>query len=64
LGQLKQPLIGIISQTTGSTEKLLANPVNFRSDLKAGGTALEVAPGVLRAQQLGERADGLITGAA
>jgi hypothetical protein len=32
--------------------------------LEAGGAALEVAPGILRAQQLGERADDLITRAA
>jgi hypothetical protein len=30
LGQLQQPLIGILSQTAGSAGKLWVNPVNFR----------------------------------
>jgi hypothetical protein len=30
LGQLQQPLIGILSQTAGSTDKFWVNPVNFR----------------------------------
>jgi hypothetical protein len=29
LGQLSQPLIGILSQTAGSTGKLWVNPVSF-----------------------------------
>jgi hypothetical protein len=30
LGQLQQPLIGILSQTAGSTDKFWVNPVNSR----------------------------------
>jgi hypothetical protein len=30
LGQLQQPLIGILSQTAGSTDKFWVNPVDFR----------------------------------
>jgi hypothetical protein len=30
LGQLQKPLIGILSQTAGSTDKFWVNPVNFR----------------------------------
>ena len=34
LGQLQQPLIGILSQTAGSTGKFWVSPVNFRFELR------------------------------
>ena len=51
LGQLKLSLIGIPSQTAGSTGKLWANPVNFRF-CPPPGRKLEEQPALGDAERL------------